>query len=323
MTKKQIIRVFSALIASLLILTCILLYRAYVVIQPCKHNIQKINDSNKIQLKDEQLKRFQEALRIQTISFDNYKQNDTALDQYVQFILREFKKIEQYDFVSLEIINSHSLLYKINGKESHLKPYLLAAHFDVVVVNNDWDMPPFDAQIKDGFIYARGTLDDKASMVSQLEAVEYYLAKYGQPRRTIYLAYGSDEEQMGLRGAGHISEKLKNTQLEYVLDEGLMIVEDYFKEISRPIGLISTAEKGYLTVKFTVKTQGGHSSVPDSRQSAVGIMAKAISRLESNPHPSFLGFGPETSLLESLGAEAGFPLRLLFSNIWFFKPLLK
>lgn len=84
-------------------------------------------------------------------------------------------------------------MYKIEGKDSTLKPYLLAAHFDTVPVNQEeWKYYPF-GELIDGYIYARGTLDDKASMIAQLEAVDVYLKKFGQPKRTIYLAYGHDE----------------------------------------------------------------------------------------------------------------------------------
>ena len=156
----------------------------------------------------------------------------------------------------------------------------MAAHYDVVCVDeSEWTYPPFEARLVDSFIYARGSMDDKASMLGQLEAVKLFLKQNGQPRRTLYLAYGSDEEQMGLKGAELISEKLKYFELEYVLDECLMVMEDYFKEIKRPMGLIGIAEKGYLSIKFKVRTMGGHSSMPDYKESAIGIMGDAVSRL--------------------------------------------
>lgn len=101
----------------------------------------------------------------------------------------EFKEIEEYGFVKFEYVNQ-SLFYTIKGTNLSLKPYLLMAHFDVVAVENNWDHDPFEAKIVDSNIYARGTLDDKANLLSQLEGVKHFLKKYGQPRRTLYLAYG-------------------------------------------------------------------------------------------------------------------------------------
>jgi carboxypeptidase PM20D1 len=163
--------------------------------------------------------------------------------------------LEDYEFLKFEYVN-RSLFYTIQGSNSTLKPYLLAAHFDVVGVENNWDHDPFEANIVDSFVYARGALDDKSSMLAQLEAVKIFLKKYGQPRRTFYLAYGHDEEKNGFEGAFNMAQKIKNIELEYVLDEGLMIVENILENFPKPSALISIAEKGYLTIKFTVDTLG-------------------------------------------------------------------
>ena len=114
-------------------------------------------------------------------------------------------------------------MYEISGKNPELKPYLLAAHFDVVPSNAEqekWLFEPFEANISDDFIYARGAIDDKSSMLGHLEALTSFLKKHGQPNRTIYLAYGHDEESTGQEGAKIISDLLSNVSLEYVLDEG-------------------------------------------------------------------------------------------------------
>ncbi|AWM33354.1 M20/M25/M40 family metallo-hydrolase [Hymenobacter nivis] len=46
----------------------------------------------------------------------------------------------------------------------------------------------------DGYLYGRGTLDDKLSVLGQLEAVDYLLQSNFQPERTVLLAFGQDEE---------------------------------------------------------------------------------------------------------------------------------
>jgi acetylornithine deacetylase/succinyl-diaminopimelate desuccinylase-like protein len=99
-----------------------------------------------------------------------WKQINTILFKYS--IRIEFQELESYSFVEFEFVN-RSLFYKINGKNPNLKPYLLAAHFDVVGVENNWDHDPFEANIVDSFIYARGTLDDKSSVIAQLEAIRF------------------------------------------------------------------------------------------------------------------------------------------------------
>ena len=189
--------------------------------------------------------------------------------------------MESYKFVDLKLINKYSLLYKIEGTDKSLKPYLLAAHLDVVPANaqsDSWKFDPFSGHIDDGFVYARGTLDDKSSMISQLEAIQIFLKQNGQPKRTIYLAYGHDEEISGYQGANEIAKYLADISLEFVLDEGTMIMENVLKGLDTPLAYISNAEKGYLTVKFYVNTTGGHSSMPDPEDFSIYIVAEAITK---------------------------------------------
>ena len=64
-----------------------------------------------------------------------------------------------------ETVNSYSLLYIIKGTNSTLKPALFLAHIDVVpTTGQNWTSDPFDPTIRDGFLYARGTIDDKGSL---------------------------------------------------------------------------------------------------------------------------------------------------------------
>ena len=115
-------------------------------------------------------------------------------------------------------------------------------------------------------------------MISQLEAVRIFLKLNGQPKRSIYLAYGHDEEVLGHNGASLIAKHLENEILEYVVDEGQLIIEDLITEIKRPFAVIGITEKGYLTVKFSINTTGGHSSMPDKKESALFILSEAINK---------------------------------------------
>ena len=181
----------------------------------------------------------------------------------------------------LEIVNELSMLYKIEGTDKTLKPYLLAAHSDVVPANgvdDNWNFDPFSAEINDGFIYARGTMDDKQCMVSILEAVTIYLRKNSQPKRTIYLAFGHDEEISGYNGASKMAEMLKGTEFEYVLDEGTLVIDNVLSSVKKPLAAIGIADKGYLTVKYFVNVTGGHSSMPNNANSALFIIANALNR---------------------------------------------
>ena len=202
----------------------------------------------------------------------------------------EFAELESHKFVHLEIVNELSMLYRIEGTEKSLKPYLLAAHIDVVPANgvdDNWTFDPFGAEIHDGHIYARGTMDDKQCMVSILEAVTLYLRKNPQPKRTFYLAFGHDEEISGYNGAFKMAEMLKGVEFEYVVDEGTLVIDNVLSSVKKPMAAIGIADKGYLTVKYFVNVTGGHSSMPNAANSALFIIANALNRyLALFGHPS-------------------------------------
>ena len=77
-----------------------------------------------------------------------------------------FPNLHASPLVQFETVNNYSLLYTIKGSSSKLTPYLLMAHLDVVPADpSQWEAPPFAAEIKDGFIYARGTIDFKQGVM--------------------------------------------------------------------------------------------------------------------------------------------------------------
>ncbi len=181
-----------------------------------------------------------------------------------------------------------SMLYEIQGRDATLNPYLLAAHLDVVPATlpgsydqHEWIHGPFSADLSpDGHIYGRGSMDVKSSMIGQLEAVQLYLKKNGRPQRTIYLAYGHDEEIAGYQGAKNIAKHLESqsVSLEYVVDEGSLIIEGFVRDLVNPVALIGVADKGYLTVKFYTNTTGGHSSMPNRDHSAFSVLSEAAAK---------------------------------------------
>lgn len=142
-----------------------------------------------------------------------------------------------------------------------------------------WTSPPFAGQIDGDFVYGRGACDCKALLMAQLEALQLLLKQGWQPKRTILIAHGFNEEIMGQRGAKKIMEYLESI---YGSDSMLLVVDegDGSERISgRAFALPATAEKGYLDVSVTVGVLGGHSSVPPKHM-GVGILSKLIVAIE-------------------------------------------
>ena len=228
--------------------------------------------------------------------------------------------------LKVETINDYSLLYIWKGKDPDLKPIMLTAHMDVVPADESeeggWTHPPFSGKIADGYVWGRGSLDDKNSVISVLEAAEYLLKNDFQPERTMYLGFGHDEEVQGRNGAFAIAELLESRGVELgsLLDEGGAVIEGFLPDVDTPVGAIGISEKGYLSLKLTVSIDGGHSATPP-QETAIGILSRAITNLEMNPMPAHLEV--VEFLMGYLGSVLPFTQRMLFANTWLFGGILK
>mmetsp|Transcript_5665 Transcript_5665/g.15866 ORF Transcript_5665/g.15866 Transcript_5665/m.15866 type:complete len:533 (-) Transcript_5665:112-1710(-) len=273
---------------------------------------------------DGALKRFSKALTFKTvgkISADNCITNKEPFEELHAFLAASFPKV--WKLLEPETVSEFSLLFKWGGTAEDMLPGLLMSHMDVVPVSDSdvsaWKHPPFGGQVADGYVWGRGALDVKVTLMSILEAVEELLMAGFKPRRTLYLAFGHDEETGGRNGAVHIVKRLKTrgvSKLQFVLDEGGCIMMDGFSSLARmPVGLVGTAEKGIATVELSIKTAGGHSSMPPLDGSTVGsIMARVLSRLDKAPiNPSMLP--PTSDMLLALVPVAPMPLRPVLRHV--------
>ncbi|MFZ2156810.1 MAG: M20 family peptidase [Bradyrhizobium sp.] len=269
--------------------------------------------------------RLGEAIRFQTISnFLNPDQDAEALRGLRAHIEKSFPAF--HAAARREVIAGHSLLYTWEGTDPKAQPIALLAHQDVVPVapgtGKDWQHPPYDGVIADGFIWGRGSWDDKGNLYSMLEAAEQ-MAKAGfRPKRTVYFAFGHDEEVAGVRGAKVIAATLasRGVKLDFVLDEGLLITEGIMKGLDKPAALVGVAEKGYATLVLTAHSTPGHSSMPP-RQTAIGMMSAALARLEDHRLPMQIR-GAVSQMFDTIAPEMSGFNRVVLSNLWLFKPLL-
>lgn len=279
-----------------------------------------------VELNEQQVvERMAGALRFRTISHDD--RSDFDADAFLAFhdYLREsFPRV--YERAELTPINDYSLLFHIAGSDPSLKPVLLMGHMDVVPVDDvtlaEWTHDPFGGEVVDGEIWGRGALDDKLSVMSFLEAVEALIRDGFEPKRSLYLSFGHDEEVGGLDGAKAVAEHLERqgVELEFVVDEGGVVLDGVIDSVDSPVAVIGVAEKGYMNLRLRVDAPGGHSSQPPP-QSGLGILSRAIVKLEENPFPAELTHIKNT--FEAIAPHAPFPQRLALGNTWLFGPVLK
>ncbi|KAM4610680.1 N-fatty-acyl-amino acid synthase/hydrolase PM20D1.2-like [Polymixia lowei] len=275
--------------------------------------------------RQELLANFKDAIRIPTVSTTETQLNFTALAQFDKLLRKAFPTVFSSSLVHHEVVADYSHLFWLPGSQPALVPYMLLAHIDVVPASESdgWEAPPFSAKEIDGFIYGRGTIDNKQSVMGILQALEYLLIKGYTPRRGFYIGLGHDEEVSGFKGAMNIVRVLKqrDVKLAFVLDEGLAVLDGVINGLQGPAALIGISEKGHATVKLSVSTQPGHSSMPPS-ESSIGILAAAVKRLEENRMPRLFGHGPERGTFEHLAHKFSLPLKFIMSNLWLFSPLL-
>ncbi len=226
-----------------------------------------------------------------------------------------------------EVVANYSLLFTWEGSDPNAKPIALLAHQDVVPIapgtEGDWDVPPFAGVIKDGFIWGRGSWDDKGNLFAMVEAAEQ-LAKQGfKPKRTIYFAFGADEEISGKRGATAMAKLLQSrgVKLDFILDEGLLITDGIIKGVDQPVAVIGVAEKGYVTLDVSATATPGHSSLPP-KETAIGQVSKALVRLEKKPFPSAIQ-GVMRDTLETAAPHMALFNRVVLSNLWLLEPVVR
>ncbi|KAK1329388.1 hypothetical protein QTO34_011572 [Cnephaeus nilssonii] len=273
------------------------------------------------------------AIQIPTVSFNPGEFNTTALAEFGEYMHKVFPTVFRTSFIQHEVVGEYSHLFTVQGSDPSLQPYMLLAHIDVVPApDQGWEVPPFSGLERDGFIYGRGTLDNKNSVMAILQALELLLIRNYIPRRSFFIALGHDEEivapgsiSAGVRGTWG-SEDLspppgKGCPARLHVDEGSFILDGFIPSLKKPFAMVSVSEKGSLDLMMEVNMTPGHSSAPP-KETSIGILAAAVSRLEQTPMPNMFGSGPLKMTLQQLANEFSFPANVIFNNLWLFWPLV-
>ncbi|GAB4239291.1 MAG: M20/M25/M40 family metallo-hydrolase [Deltaproteobacteria bacterium] len=155
---------------------------------------------------------------------------------------------------------------------------VLIHHMDVVPAQaREWSVPPFSAQVRDGFLYGRGTLDTKglgaAHWCAALRA-----AKAGILRRKLFLVANADEEVGGGEGAEYFVRNLPfPIGAAFAMNEGGVGVRDVFGEGGK-FFLLNMWEKGPVWMKLSAEGRAGHGSRPSAKD-APARLARAMARV--------------------------------------------
>ena len=187
--------------------------------------------------------------------------------------------IESRVFFADESAGKGNLLARLRGS-GHAKPLLLLNHMDVVPVEAEqWAVPPFSGEIRDGCVWGRGALDMKAMGMAEL-AVLLRLKQAGVALNRDLLWLGVCDEEVGGRLGAKWMVEHHYDQLdpEFVIDEGGGGSQGLLTQDARIVFAPSVAEKQPLWLKLIVRGQGGHGSMPEP-DSVIEILHRALGRL--------------------------------------------
>ncbi len=313
---------------ALVLLVILLILAAVMVVKTTNYKTRQISNGKQpapVKIDEAAVNHLAQAVRIETVSYDDTtKLNQAAYDSFFRFLHSTYPLV--FDKLEDTVIATRSMLLKWPGKNTGAKPVIFYAHLDVVPVEEStrdrWLHVPFGGERADGFVWGRGTLDDKGSLIALIEALNADLAAGLVPERTIYFAFGSDEEVGGNLGAARIADYFRQQHInfEFYVDEGGFVSSGMVPHISKPVALIGTAEKGYVTLELTVNKPGGHSSRP-AKQTALDVLMAALTKIHDNPEKGRV-VAPVEEFLDFIGPEMPFPLKTVFANRWAFSPVI-
>ena len=262
----------------------------------------------------------QQLVQCKTVSYNDRAMEDNGeFQKLIALMPTLYPRV--FDVCSFWELPDRALLLRWPGK-SDKAPSVMMAHYDVVPVDEaGWEKPPFAGIIEDGVLWGRGTLDTKATFNGVLSAANALIETGFVPENDIYFAFSGGEEVNGM-GAVNIVDYFKTHGIQpaLVVDEGGAVVENVFPGVKAPCGLIGIAEKGMMNVRYSARSGGGHASAPPPK-TPITTLAKACRSILKKPFRMHIT-KPAAEMFDTLGRHSTFALKLVFANLWLFKPVL-
>lgn len=298
-------------------LLLIILIRTFLFVP---NSISSTNSENIEFNSEKAINNLAELIKCKTISNYNHNlEDDSEFDKLVNMLPGLYPNV--YKNLDLKKFDGRALLYHWKGVNND-NPSIFMAHYDVVPVEEDqWAKPAFEGLIEDGIMWGRGTLDTKVTLNAVLFAAEHLLEKGFVPKNDIYFAFSGGEEISG-PGAKNIVDYFKQNNIipGFVLDEGGAVVENVFPGLNTPCGLVGIAEKGFMNMTLSIKSNGGHASAPDPH-TPIGELSKAVCDIEKHPFKMKLS-KPTLQMFDVLARRSSFIYKMIFANLWAFSWIL-
>ncbi len=271
---------------------------------------------------NEYVRKLRRMLQCKTI-FNMHDYDDTEFAKFRNVLKEEFPQINEK--CTLQIFGTGCIVYKFEGKNPN-KNIMLMSHHDVVDVSSNWKYDPFGAEIHDGKIYARGSIDTKTPLFAEMQALEELISEGYEFPCNVYIASSNNEELCGdgiVKAVKYFEEN--GIYFDFVIDEGGAIIEGMMPGVKGYSAMVAVHEKGRHTFKLTAKKDvgkdGGHSGLTCKSDNPIVRMSKFISEVDNMKFDVKLYDEVRATFIKS-APYMSFPFRYLFYNIDFFKGLL-
>ena len=202
---------------------------------------------------------------------------------YAEYLKGELVKAGfKPDEVKIEPVEgSATLTARYAGTDPKKKPIIIIDHMDVVEAKaSDWTRDPFKPVVENGYVYGRGSVDDKFDVSIVISVLSKLKREGWKPGRDVILTLSGDEETL-MHTARKLAQDWKGAEMVLNGDGG----GGQLAEDGKPVFYgLQAAEKTYADFTITVTNPGGHSSRP-GKTNAIVQLAKDLERLDAYKFP--------------------------------------
>jgi|GraSoiStandDraft_41_1057321.scaffolds.fasta_scaffold139234_2 acetylornithine deacetylase/succinyl-diaminopimelate desuccinylase-like protein len=204
--------------------------------------------------------------------------NETRVAEYL-------KQVADSHGIQCELMGSDprrmNFVARLRGS-GHGRPLLLMAHSDVVPADrSQWTVDPFSAENRGGFIYGRGTQDDKSLLAAELAVMIEIKRRNIKLSRDLILLAEADEEAGSTGIQWVIQHAWPKIDAEFALNEGGSILET---KDGPKVFEVQTTEKIPTRITLTARGTAGHGSLPRA-DNPVLRLARAVVKLSDSEEP--------------------------------------
>jgi acetylornithine deacetylase/succinyl-diaminopimelate desuccinylase-like protein len=226
------------------------------------------------------------------------------MPELTKLLSAEFTRVGINDIIIKDHDDTQSMIARWKADRPRKKPILLMAHMDVVeALPQDWSFDPFKFREEGGYFYGRGSVDNKAGLLSIMYSLTRLKAEGFKPNRDIIVLFTGDEETAGKGAERATSEWIDLVRAEYALNSDAG--GGGFTKDGKALGYgLQAAEKTYRSYSLTVRNRGGHSSRPRP-DNAIYELAAALKRLEAHSFTPKLNEVTRGYFIERAKTETG------------------